>query len=358
MRLGGIVWRAISRDGNRMTRSELSAAAIATYDGAGGASLAADISGLVAGTQVATPGGAVPVETLRPGDMVLTRAGPPARVTRIARRAMAAETLAQVPVARAVRLRANALGHLLPRRTLLLAPGQMVMVRDVAAPAAALVNGISIRRSAAAAGLVYIGVRLDTPLAIRGAILAEGLACATTLLCCDSDAVLTLRAGLAELAGLLPGPLEGNIARLDRGGAEGWVMDKSHPDLPVALEIVVDGEVVARTLADRRRPDLEMAGLGNCGFTVQLKRTLTAERDYVVRLRRIDDGADVPGSPLLLPAARGDVIAFDAGLRRQIAAARGEAARDALAGFLAEQIDFLVQSRVERPAPSGPRDAS
>ena len=43
----------------------------------------------------------------------------------------------------------------------------------------------------------------------------------------------------------------------------GWVWDAPHPalSLPVALEI--EGSVVATTIADQYRPDLETAGIGD-----------------------------------------------------------------------------------------------
>ena len=327
-----------------MTRDELSAAAIATYDGAGGASLTAKFAGLIAGTRVATPTGEVAVEKLSPGDLVLTHAGRPARVTRTARRSLAIDQVAMMPAAQPVRLDANALGPMLPRQALLLAPDQTIIVGEVTATAAALVNGGSIRRTVVSTEIVCVSVRLDAP----RAILAQGLACATTPMRNDLNAMLLLRAKLAKLAGLSPGPLHGQLANLSHAGAQGWVLDRSHPTVPVGLELVIDGKVLARTLADRRRPDLEMAGLGGCGFVLRLNQSLTAERHYIVHVRRIDDGAEVPGSPHLLTRATGDAWAVFAGLSQQMSEACNDTSRDALAVFLAEQITELAQANLER----------
>ena len=79
------------------------------------------VLGLVAGTQVRTLDGLLPVEYLQPGDRIVTRAG--------ARR-LEAVSVVQRRMAGVVRIRATTLGHDRPEQDLLLAPGQPVLIRD------------------------------------------------------------------------------------------------------------------------------------------------------------------------------------------------------------------------------------
>ncbi len=95
---------------------------------AGAADCATGNVGLVEGTTVLTLRGAVPVESLRPGDRVITRAG--------------AMTLTSVtgrtePRGRLVRISASALGSERPEEDMCVAADQPILVRDWRAPALA-----------------------------------------------------------------------------------------------------------------------------------------------------------------------------------------------------------------------------
>ena len=144
-----------------------------------------------------------------------------------------------------------------------------------------------------------------------------------------------------------PGVLQGDIARCDHAGAAGWALDAAHPGRPVGLEALVDGVVVGRAVADLRRPDLEMAGLGDgrCGFALRFTPRLRQDRGQIVQLRRAADGADVPGSPLLLERVVADLPALLATVD-QAATADTMARRDEVAEALAHGIAALVQMRV------------
>jgi hypothetical protein len=147
------------------------------------------------------------------------------------------------------------------------------------------------------------------------------------------------------------GRLLGNVATADHAGAAGWALDEAHPDAPVAVELVDRGAVVARVVANLHRPDLAMAGVGagNCGFVFRLRRPLSPGRDHVLQIRRVDDGADVPGSPLLLPRPAGTAADFDAALADATTTAATQSGRDDLATFLAGELDRLLDARAARP---------
>lgn len=130
-----------------------------------------------AGTMIATPGGAVPVESLAAGDLVLTAEG----------RTMPVRWLGRTTVSRLfadpqhfypVRIKAGALGENLPARDLRVSPGHGIRIGDVLAHASALVNGTSIvREQTVPFVFTYYHVELDT----HALVLAEGVAAETFL---------------------------------------------------------------------------------------------------------------------------------------------------------------------------------
>ena len=68
--------------------------------------------------------------------------------------------------------------------------------------------------------------------------------------------------------------LRGSLERVIRGQLTGWVWDQSRADAHVAVELLLEGVVVAHTTADRQRPDLSRAriGQGDHGFAFDLTR--------------------------------------------------------------------------------------
>lgn len=261
----------------------------------------AGITGFAAGTQLTTADGEVRIERIRPGDFVSTADGGQQSVPAVSGRAFTAVALAQQAAMCPVRIAAGALAQGVPRRDLLTAPDQCVSVDGLVAPAASLVNGLTIQRDPGRHPIRY--VRLVVPASVR----AENVVCPTRSLALAGD-VVAFRKMLDARAGLVPGPMDGNIAQCGRNGVSGWVIDLHAPLATISLEVRANGVVMAHALADLRRPDLEMAGLGagRCGFAVQFRHPLAADRDHLLHVRRASDDTDIPGSPLILPRARGD----------------------------------------------------
>ncbi|MBI1217451.1 MAG: hypothetical protein GC186_02790 [Rhodobacteraceae bacterium] len=82
--------------------------------------------GLLAGTQILTLAGEMPVEFLNPRDRIITRSGA---------RTLRGITVTPLHNARAVRVSAGSLGHDRPGRDLVIGADQPVLVRDWRAPA-------------------------------------------------------------------------------------------------------------------------------------------------------------------------------------------------------------------------------
>jgi hypothetical protein len=57
--------------------------------------------------------------------------------------------------------------------------------------------------------------------------------------------------------------LHGFIDRFDDESVAGWAQDRLMPDAPVALDLTLNGRIIARVHADQMRPDLLDAGIGD-----------------------------------------------------------------------------------------------
>jgi hypothetical protein len=125
----------------------------------------------LAGTQIATPAGAVAIERLATGDPLLTADGRVAPVRWIGRQTIAtafADPLRSFPI----RIMADALGEGLPVRDLLVSPDHALFLDGALVQAGALVNGTTIVRERAMPDrFTYFHVELDD----HALILAEGV---------------------------------------------------------------------------------------------------------------------------------------------------------------------------------------
>ena len=329
------------------------AAAAALYDGVAGASLTATVAGVIAGTRIAIDGGGdSAVEDLRIDDVLASGH----RVASVTIRTFDVDALARDADARPVRIAAGAIGDGIPAQALTVAPAQQLHIDGETVPAAALVNGASIARIRPEETVTYVHVRLDAP----GCIIIEGLACdAAVPRAGSAGAIARIRAIIDARAAPERGPLDGDVATVSHRGAYGWALDTAHPSAPVALEFVAGGAVVGHAVADVRRPDLEMAGLGEgrCGFLLRLPRPLPASRPALVTLRRAGDGAAMPRTPLLLFQPMGGPDEFAAAIEQEKEAAEADkTVRGEVVRFLAHEVDRLLRARDERPPPAQAAD--
>ncbi|MCC6717034.1 MAG: Hint domain-containing protein, partial [Acetobacteraceae bacterium] len=251
------------------------------------------------GTRIATPFGARSVETLQPGDAVLTHDG----MARVLCWTGAWTTDPADPAHRPVRIRANAFGPGRPARDLLVSPSHGLWLEGAMVPAIALLDGVRVLRDAAAPGRFH-----HVALPFHAAILAEGLAAETFCLCGDdrythlpavADPLPRLDGGVAleelrDRLGLAPrphaGPRDGFLERVlqrpDGIWVEGWA---SEADGPARLTIAAGGAEM-RTMANLWRIDLDRAGLPAAGFSAWVPGVHGAD----VRVLRASDGTALP----------------------------------------------------------------
>jgi hypothetical protein len=246
------------------------------------------------GTRIAVPGGEVVVEALAIGDLVLTAAGMAKAVKWVGRRSYAGHFIAGNHLMLPICITAGALGPNVPRRDLHVSPGHGLYLDGVLVPAWRLVNGVSITQAAAVTALTYLHVELEGHDVIR----AEGAAAESFLddgcrgqfhNAADYRALypaapapvsalervedgfqlqgiqcrVAWRAGIAPAPVRTPGPLRGYVDQVGPERICGWAQDVDHPEVPVCLEVLVDGHRVCHVLANGYRSDLRRAGLGS-----------------------------------------------------------------------------------------------
>ena len=129
-----------------------------------------------AGTRIATQGGEVPVETLRPGDFVLTASGGATPVIWLGRRNVDCAGHPNPQEVWPIRVRRDAFGAGEPHADLRLSPDHAVGVAGRLMPVRDLVNGRTIAQEACES-IVYYHVELPR----HALLLAEGLACESYL---------------------------------------------------------------------------------------------------------------------------------------------------------------------------------
>jgi hypothetical protein len=281
---------------------------------------------------VATPQGEVPVERLGIGDLLLTATGPARPIRWIGRRSYSARFAATNTAVLPIRIRAGALDDGVPRRDLFISPEHAMYLDDVLVPARLLVNGTSIVQVKAVEQVTYLHLELDS----HDVILAEGAASETfvddgsrgmfqnaaTFRALYPESVTTparycapriedgalldqvrarIRARTKPAAATL---LDGHVDVVSRSRVQGWARDLAAPTQRVDLQVWDNGVVIGTARADRLRPDLVQAGIGDgChSFVFDFPGGLAPGIPHVVEVRDLA-GKHLRGAPWLFEAA-------------------------------------------------------
>lgn len=93
--------------------------------------------------------------------------------------------------------------------------------------------------------------------------------------------------------------IEGSVDALNLGKVAGWARDALGPQTPVEVEILADGVLLGRVVAEALRGDLVAAkiGDGRYGFQFELPRQLFDGRDHTIDVREVVSGASLHGAP-------------------------------------------------------------
>ena len=255
------------------------------------------------GTAVRTDKGNVPVEELEIGDRVATFGGNPRPIRWIGRRAYSGRFLASNPAVQPILFKAGSLGRYQPCRDLRVSPKHAMFLDGCLVPAECLINGSSVLRDTVCTEVEYFHVELDS----HDVILAEDApsetfvddnsrgmfgnvaeyralygnrAAAPAAYCAprieDGEELDRIRRGIDDRAARgsagTGNTLRGRIDQWDGRVVRGWMQDTDRTDVPVCLDVLADGRMVGRAIANLFRDDLSRAGYGSgChGFHVVL----------------------------------------------------------------------------------------
>ncbi len=143
------------------------------------------------------------------------------------------------------------------------------------------------------------------------------------------------------------------IGHVDSGSLQslsGWAFDPANPLEPVELEILHDGDLICRVLADQFRADLQGFGYGDGrhAFTLSLPSASFTGPAVDLRVRVRATGQDLTGSPLVLPNPRILLNEATLSLLAGSVAAAAESAGSAtelheLATWLLRQLDLVLR---------------
>jgi hypothetical protein len=295
-----------------------------------------DVACYCRGTLIATKRGERKVEKLKIGDEVITVSGALRPIKWIGRRSYGGRFIMGRRDMLPICIRAGALDDQVPERDLWISPHHAMYFKDesggVLIEAKDLINGVSIVQAERVDKVEYFHVELDS----HDVLMAEGAPsetfiddnsrgmfhnafehaalypndvrepacyCAPRL---DSgyDVAKIVRA-IALRAGLLRaadppriGALRGYIDLASATRIAGWAQNGEQPEAPVCLDILVDGRLIGRVLANEYREDLKQAGLGSGhhGFTFTLAADI-AFAPHAVEVRRALDAAPLRHAP-------------------------------------------------------------
>ena len=100
------------------------------------------------------------------------------------------------------------------------------------------------------------------------------------------------------------GPVSGHCDGLRGPNIHGWAWRPGHPDDRVEIELLMDGELVATTIADQYRDDLRKASIGDgrYGWHLPFPRELVGQRPQVHVLARAGTGEALVGGVFVFPS--------------------------------------------------------
>jgi glycosyltransferase involved in cell wall biosynthesis len=154
-------------------------------------------------------------------------------------------------------------------------------------------------------------------------------------------------------------PLRGFLEAADRDHVEGWAWDAEKPNEPVTLRVVVNGAVVTRGLANRHRPDLEIAeiGDGRHAFQIRIPGGLSPLSRQVIRVLSDSDGREIEDSPHVIEAATSFDSALEHAVENAVSSLVDPQEQARVLGFLTTLADRLLQRNADNASQSAEREA-
>lgn len=142
--------------------------------------------------------------------------------------------------------------------------------------------------------------------------------------------------------------VRGYIDSVSRDRVCGWIYDPAKPGESVAIQVVANGMIVERSIANGRRPDVADAGAGpeRCGFDLLFIPPLSPLTRQIIEVRNERTGA-LLGQPIVVEAADQFDLDLEQAVRRAIGSVQDAKDHDRALSFLAAQIERLKQSHAD-----------
>ena len=139
--------------------------------------------------------------------------------------------------------------------------------------------------------------------------------------------------------------------RLDIGTREriaGWARNVAC-DAPVGVQVLDNGVVLARVLANQPRSDLVGSGIdtGRHGFEIVVPGGLSPLMRHVIEVRREEDGSPLPGSPIVIEPVDGFDAALQQAVKAAVAALPAGGERTHVLSFMLARAEKLMQRRAD-----------
>jgi cephalosporin hydroxylase len=147
--------------------------------------------------------------------------------------------------------------------------------------------------------------------------------------------------------------VEGYVDTFASGWIEGWAWAPAFPGQAVIVEAVMDGKVLAATLAGIYRPDLAAAGKRNgwCGFALCLLEKLHGQGELHVRVRGASGNGLLSGTPLRVghSSVEAATDAFGELPQRHVPFSADAGVRGAIDGYGGHTLQGWLHWRDDRP---------
>ena len=155
------------------------------------------------------------------------------------------------------------------------------------------------------------------------------------------------------------GSLRGALDFVSHLKVSGWAQTTSSPDKPVILVISANEKILGRVVASRFRADLRDAGVesGGHAFDFLIPGRLSQAQAQTIRVRREGDGAEMEGSPAILPFGDGARPKLEEALAAVLDTTANPADEDEAMALLTRQTEALLARRADRSARRVERDA-